>query len=116
MRRLNSGIIGIDHGDVVLFSDFEDDGPMWRGHGTRQVRRAVLFKQSYLTPPHVQVTISMYDISHMTNIRTDVQAENIREDGFDIVFRTWSDTRVARVRVAWTSFGELPQDDGWELT
>ncbi|MFN3664441.1 H-type lectin domain-containing protein [Yoonia sp.] len=115
MRRLNTGIIGVDHGDVVLFSDFEDDGPMWRGTGARQSRTAIRFSQPYLSPPHVQVGISMYDISNKSNIRTDVQAENITEQGFDIVFRTWSDTRVARVRVAWTAFGELPQDDGWEL-
>lgn len=115
MHRLHSGLVGIDHGDVVLFSDFEDDGQMWRGDGPRQSRAPVKFAQSYAKPPHVQVTISMWDISNNSNIRADVQAENITENGFDIVFRTWADTQVARVRVAWTSFGELPNDDGWDL-
>ena len=115
MRRLNSGTVGIDHGDVVLFSDFEDGGQMWRGDGPRMSRAPVTFAKPYMTPPVVQVSISMWDISNNTNIRADVQAENITIDGFDIVFRTWSDTQVARVRVAWTSFGELPNDDGWEL-
>ncbi len=115
MHRLNSGTIGIDHGDVVLFSDFEDDGQMWRGEGPRQSRAPVKFAQIYLAPPHVQVSISMWDIANNTNIRADVQAENIATEGFDIVFRTWADTQVARVRVAWTSFGELPSEDGWEL-
>lgn len=115
MRRFESGTVGVDHGDVVLFSDFEDDGPMWRGEGPRQSRAKVLFSQPYSTPPHVQVSISMWDISNNTNIRADVKAEDITETGFDIVFRTWVDTQVARVRVAWTSIGALPNDDGWEL-
>ncbi len=115
MRRFESGTVGIDHGDVVLFSDFEDDGQMWRGSGPRQSRAEVVFAKPYARPPHVQVSMSMWDISNNTNIRADVQAEDITETGFTIVFRTWSDTQVARVRVAWTSFGELPSDEDWEL-
>lgn len=115
MRKFENGTIGIDHGDVVLFSDFEDDGQMWRGEGPRQSRATVVFSQSYTKPPHVQVSISMWDISNNTNIRADVQAEQITETGFEIVFRTWADTQVARLRVAWTSFGDLSHDDGWEL-
>ena len=115
MRRFEGGKVGIDHGDVVLFSDFEDDGQMWRGEGPRQSRAAVKSSNPYATPPHVQVSMSMWDISNNTNIRADVQAEDIAETGFTIVFRTWSDTQVARVRVAWPSFGELPNDEDWEL-
>jgi len=115
MRRLNSGKIGIDHGNVVLFSDFEDDGTMWRGQGPREARAPVRFDEAYLNPPHVQVALSMWDIANTSNMRADVQAENITTEGFEIVFRTWADTQVARVRVAWTSFGELPNDEGWEL-
>jgi len=115
MRRLDSGIVGIDHGEVVMFSDFEDDGQMWRGEGPRQSRESVSFAASYKTPPHVQVSISMWDISNRSNIRADVQAEKITADGFEIVFRTWSDTQVARIRVAWTAIGELPHEDDWQL-
>lgn len=115
MRRFKSGSLGVDHGDVVLFSDFEDDGQMWRGEGARQSRAAVVFKHAYLDPPHVQVSVSMWDISNKTNSRVDVQAEEITAEGFEIVFRTWNDTRVARIRVAWTAIGELPNDDDWEL-
>lgn len=115
MQRFESRALGIDHGDVVLFSDFEDDGQMWRGEGPRQSRADVRFSQAYAKPPHVQVSISMWDISNNANSRADVQAEDISETGFAIVFRTWSDTQVARVRVAWTAFGALPHDDGWEL-
>ena len=115
MHRLSSGTVGIDHGEVVLFSDFEDDGAMWRGEGPRQSRATVKFNTSYGSVPHVQVSMSMWDISNSTNTRADVQAENITKDGFEIVFRTWADTQVARVRIAWTAFGDLPHEDGWEL-
>jgi len=115
MRRFNSGIVGVDHGEVVMFSDFEDDGQMWRGEGPRMASKPVTFSQAFATPPHVQVSISMWDISNNTNTRVDVQAEEITEAGFQIAFRTWADTQVARVRVAWTAIGELPNDDGWEL-
>ena len=115
MRRLSSNSVGIDSGEVVMFSDFEDDGQMWRGNGPRQSRETVKFSTSYKSIPHVQVSISMWDISNNSNIRADVQAECISTDGFEIVFRTWSDTQVARIRVAWTAIGELPNEDDWEL-
>ncbi|MGJ8622841.1 MAG: H-type lectin domain-containing protein [Yoonia sp.] len=115
MQRISTGALGIAHGDVVLFSDFEDDGQMWRGDGPRKSKAKVKFDTPYNKPPHVQVSISMWDISNKTNSRADVQAENITKDGFEIVFRTWNDTQVARIRVAWTAFGELPNEDGWEL-
>lgn len=98
-----------------MFSDFEDDGQMWRGEGARQSRETVRFASPFTTPPHVQVSISMWDISNKANIRADVQAEEITSTGFAIVFRTWSDTKVSRIRVAWTAIGELPHEDDWEL-
>ena len=115
MRKLNSGVVGIDHGEVIMFSDFEDDGQMWRGNGPRKSVAAVNFATAFSTPPHVQVSISMWDISNNTNNRADVQAEAITAEGFDIVFRTWNDTQVARIRVTWTAIGELPNEDDWAL-
>ena len=50
-----------------------------------------------------------------TVIRADVSTETITEDGFDLVFRTWGDTRVARVRVSWTAIGEVADPEDWDL-
>src|SRR6056297_1569200 len=36
MKEISSTIIGIEEGDNVLFSDFEDDGEMWAGTGPRE--------------------------------------------------------------------------------
>ena len=115
MKRLRNYLIGVDHGDVVLFSDFEHDGVMWTGEGARQTRAHVEFSESFRAPPTVSVTLSMFDMSSDTNPRADVQAEDITQDGFAIVFRTWGDTKVARVRVAWQAIGELRQADEWDL-
>jgi len=115
MRKLESNVIGIDQGDVVLFSDFEHDGQMWTGEGPRHTRMAVVFAEPYKTAPNVYVSVSMLDMSNSANTRADLQAENITENGFDIVFRTWGDTQVARCRVAWQSIGPVLADDVWEL-
>lgn len=115
MKRLRNHLIGVDHGDVVLFSDFEHDGVMWTGDGPRQTRAHVEFSESFSSKPVVQVNLSMWDMSNATNARADVQAEDITADGFVICFRTWGDTKVARVRVGWQAMGELRQADDWDL-
>ncbi len=115
MRRLTNQVIGIDQGEVVLFSDFQDDGPMWTGSDAREKRVAVEFSEAYSTPPSVHVTLAMIDISNMKAHRTDISAENISVGGFEIVFRTWGDSKVARVRAAWTSIGPVSNIDDWDL-
>jgi hypothetical protein len=57
----------------------------------------------------------MIDMSNAANARADLQSENVTASGFDIVFKTWGDTQVARCRVAWQSIGPIQTDDVWEL-
>jgi hypothetical protein len=33
-----------------------------------------------------------------------------------MVFQTWGDTKVARVRIAWMAIGELSDDDLWDVS
>lgn len=115
MRRLHSHTIGIDQGSEILFSDFENGGIMWSGDGPREVRLAVTFATAYKSAPTVQVSIGMWDTDGKTNQRADLSAEGITPSGFDIVFRTWGDSRIARVRADWMAIGELRDDDEWEL-
>ncbi|MEO0939050.1 MAG: H-type lectin domain-containing protein [Pseudomonadota bacterium] len=115
MKRLRNYMIGVDQGDTVLFSDFEDGGEMWTGRGARERRRRIKFGERYRKPPSVQLSISQWDMDATTVIRADLQAETITEDGFDLVFRTWGDTRVARARVAWMAIGELSDPEDWDL-
>ena len=32
-----------------------------------------------------------------------------------MVFRTWGDTRVARMRIAWIAIGALSDEDDWDV-
>ena len=115
MRRFKSYQLGVDQGSQVLFSDFEHDGAMWTGSGPREFRVQVKFAEGFSTVPLVQVGMSMWDIDQQTNQRVDLAAENITGKGFDIVFRTWGDTKVARVRCDWIAMGQVSDDDDWEL-
>lgn len=115
MKYLRNHSIGIAQGDEALFSDFENDGDMWTGSGTRERRHRVDFKDPFRTVPAVQVSISLWDIDTSSAVRAEVVAENVSRDGFQIVFRTWADTRVARVRVSWIAIGGVANDDDWDV-
>lgn len=115
MKRLRTPLLGIDQGSRTLFSDVEHDGPMWTGEGPREVRVRVTFSERFRSAPVVQVGMSMWDTEGQTNQRGDLRAEAITETDFEIVFRTWGDSRVARIRADWLAFGELPGEDDWDL-
>ena len=115
MKRIQGHLLGIDHGLVNLFSDFATDGEMWTGEGTRERRQRVSFSEPFKEPPVVQVALSLWDMDAGTNVRADIGAEDVDETGFNIVFRTWGDTRVARVRMSWTALGEVRGDDDWDV-
>ena len=115
MKRLRNHLIGIDQGDSVLFSDFEDGGSMWTGTGPRAVRKAIKFSESFREIPTVKVSLSMWDMDAGSNPRADLRAEEINREGFVVVFRTWGDTRIARVRADWIAIGELRHADDWDL-
>lgn len=115
MKHLVNQTIGIEQGDDVLFSDYEDGGEMWTGHGSRERRRTVTFKEPFKDAPAVHVSLSMWDMDSATNVRADVGAENVTASGFEVVFRTWGDTRVARARIRWMAIGAIRHEDDWEL-
>ena len=115
MLRFSSHVVGVDRGSLVLFSDYQDGGAMWTGEGPRQLRRKVTYSQAFLLPPAVQVSLSMWDIDQKHNGRMDISADLVTAEGLEIVFRTWGDTRIARVRADWLALGALPNDDDWDV-
>lgn len=114
MKRF-AGPIGVENGSTILFNDFAHDGAMWTGSGPREVRQSQIFREPFQTVPVVTVGISMWDIDHKTNSRVDITAEDVTTQGFDIVFRTWSDTRIARIRADWMAIGQTRDDDDWDV-
>ncbi|MCG7494199.1 H-type lectin domain-containing protein [Thalassobius sp. Cn5-15] len=115
MKKIASNTVGVEQGEQTLFSDFEDGGEMWTGEGTRERRVTVAFADPFRAPPNVMVSMSMWDVDHSTSLRADIEAENVTATQFDIVFRTWGDTRVARARASWMAIGAVADDDHWDV-
>lgn len=115
MKRVASHLMGVDQGELILFSDYENDGEMWTGTGDRERIISVSFSAKYRKPPAVHCCMSLLDMATGPSIRADVATRNVTEAGFDIQFRTWEDSRIARVRVAWMAIGELPDDEDWQF-
>lgn len=115
MIKIRGKSLGIDQGDEQLFSDYDVGGDMWVSSGPRERRKRVKFSENYFHPPAVQVSLSLWDVSNAANLRADLSADNIDETGFDLVFRTWQDTQVARVRMSWIAFGEVEDEDSWDV-
>ncbi len=114
VRRFGHHAVGVAQGSTEMFSAFESGGPMWTGQGPRVETRRVDFDESFSEAPVVHVALSMWDVDSDANQRVDIQAVNITPRGFDLQFRTWGDTRVARVRASWMAIGPVPHDDDWE--
>ena len=115
MRRFQNHLIGVQQGSHVMFSDFEDNGVMWTGKGPREARVAIAFEEPFKTVPVVITALAMLDMDAGANQRADLSHGNVTEGGFDLIFRTWGDTRVARVRADWTAIGEMRAEDEWDL-
>ncbi len=114
MKRVYASTIGIDQGTEMLFSDFDTGGDMWTGKGARERRVAVAFSESFKSKPNVMVTLEMFDMDSGTNQRAETVVENITKAGFDILFRTWGDTKIARARASWMAIGGVDADDNWD--
>lgn len=114
MLRFSHTAVGVQQGSAFLFSAFEDGGPMWTGRGPRVERIAVVFDTPFRDIPLVHVGLSMWDISVEGNQRVDITAEHVTPTGFILAFRTWGDTRVARVRADWLAIGPADHVDDFE--
>ena len=115
MLRFSHTAVGVQQGTEMLFTAFEDGGPMWTGSGPRVERCAVRFPTPFLGVPAVHVGLSMWDIAMDSNQRVDFSADEITPQGFVILFRTWGDTRVARARVSWMAIGPTEHEDDFLL-
>jgi len=88
---------------------------MWSSDGPRLVRRTVTFSRPFRAPPAVLVSLEMWDFDTAANARGDLSADAVTETGFEVVFKTWGDSRIARIRAGWIAIGTVPHADDWEL-
>lgn len=115
MKRIARGMLGVEQGTVTLFSDFETGGEMWTGTGPRERRTKVRFAEPFLSIPAVHVSLAMIDSERRHNQRMDLSAARITQEGFEIVFKTWDDSKVARARASWLALGEVASEDDWDI-
>lgn len=115
MLHLTSGAIGVDQGTTPLFSHVECNGEMWTGEGDREIRCTIPFSTAFRAPPAVHLSLALFDLDQMTNPRAELRAEAVTETGFEAVFHTWADTRIARITVSWMAIGALASEDDWDL-
>ncbi|WP_323005966.1 H-type lectin domain-containing protein [Pseudorhodobacter sp.] len=115
MKRFSAHTMGVQQGSRVLFSDFADGGAMWTGQGPRESRYRVQFPETFMGEPAVTVSISMWDMDQKSNSRADISTQEVTAEGFYLVFKTWGDTRVARIRADWMAIGRVKDEDDWDL-
>lgn len=114
MKRFEHHAVAATQGSELLFSAFEDNGPMWSGQGPRLCTHPVRFSGRFVEPPLVHIGIGMADIDTSHNHRVDIRAVNVTTEGFDIEFRTWADSKVARIRAEWLAIGPVLYSDHWD--
>ncbi|WP_246100827.1 H-type lectin domain-containing protein [Palleronia caenipelagi] len=99
----------------MLFNHHESGGEMWTGEGPREIRRYVEFGHTFIGNPAVHVSLGLIDSIASSNLRTDISAADVTKDGFTILFRTWGDSRLARIRADWLAIGPGYDPAIWAL-
>ena len=115
MKKITAHTIGIAQGNDVLFEDFEDGGEMWTGTGHRERVKTITFREPFKAVPSVHCSPTLWDVDSATNVRADVEAENVTETGVDLVFRTWRGQGRRRLGALLKSdfCGVLPRTRGY---
>jgi len=88
-----------------LFNHCDDERPMWKGEGDREVRVAFTFDEPFNEPPSLNFGVTGIDCDEGRNVRYGVSTENVTKDGFEVSFVTWSDTLIARASISWQAVG-----------
>lgn len=104
---------GVSASTLKIQSGTTDNGShkdgTWKlhqGSGERLLNLPVQFQSKFAKPPKVFIEISGLDVDETKNARAVVTAKNITESGFDLEYKTWSDTILYTVYANWMAFGE----------
>ena len=75
-----------------------------------------LIRDTYCDSDRIGILISTLEDAEGAATVALRQSEKLSEAGFDAVFRTWLDTRVARVRISWIAVGTVSSEDDWDVS
>ena len=115
VQKIHGHLVGIDQGEVVLFNDYKDNGPMWAKTGERSVVKEITFSEPFDEPPSTTVRLAMCDMLNDAYMHVDLRTDEGTRNGFKIWFNTWGGTKIARLRVAWQTTGSFSSDDAWDI-
>lgn len=69
--------------------------------------RSILVPVKFLTPfkvkPDVVVALTFVDSDKSTNFRINITADQITKEGFNVIVKTWYDSKVYHVEGTWTA-------------
>jgi hypothetical protein len=104
-KVLKTGSVQVISAADELFNHVDSNLPMWAETGDRSVRLTVTFDKPFGETPALTLGVIGLDCDHSTNLRYGLSAEKVFREGFEVVFVTWGDTRIARASVSWQAIG-----------
>ncbi len=110
-ERVEGGFV--ESGQITMFEDFENEGPMWSGDGERRAKKFVEFRRPFISRPIIHLAVNLMDVRTDSMIRYELDSEQVTNESFDLIFKTWGDSKFARVRVAWMAIGTSIRDEFW---
>lgn len=96
--KLQSGTVNNGYSETAWKLD--------EGSGERVFTRAVTFESKFANPPKVVIGLSGLDVNATKNNRVVVTAKNITDSGFQVEYKTWSDTILYGVWADWLAYGD----------
>lgn len=79
---------------------------MWKGSGERSVTEFIQFDSQFIKTPTLHVALHSFDASNAANLRVVIDVEAITLSGFECTIRTWGNTKLAFVDIAWLAIGK----------
>lgn len=117
---VNGASAAIDIGSIMAdilfiqtnekFNGYLQD-PDWKlntGSGERTYTTPVKFDSPFRVPPKVSLSLSGQDVGEAKNSRVQLIAKNITVNGFDLVYKTWSDSVIFSAWATWIAIGLKP--------
>jgi hypothetical protein len=109
----NAGLIPLKMCAATLELDqFTPDWPLSQieyaeSDQPRTYTHHVQFDTSFSNIPLVHVGLSGFDIDNRDSARISVHTSAITSSSFDIVIKTWVNTRLYSVEISWIALGQM---------
>ena len=71
-----------------------EDYSLDSNNGERSVSIEINFPESFKEKPEIFLSVSQIDVFNKTNTRFNVEAISISRDGFTLIVKTWSDSKI----------------------